>query len=228
MTRATYPASMAGRAYVYRCEHRPSGRFYIGARRLLAGMTPTDDGAYLGSGRAWGKLVGSVPLAEIEKRILSVHDCRAEAGRREAELLKDAIGDPLCMNRTIAARVRFNGGLPADPLREILGVELWRKVVAVAEGRGVSPENMVRVAVASDALALPPANPPRSRQREVRAERRRKAWKADLVSNSPTKRRWAEVQLRAATETAGMTRAERRSFNQRRWAMGGAKDEAAT
>lgn len=114
------PAHFTGKAskpchYVYRIEHTPTGRFYIGMRSCLC---PPEDDNY------WGSGASSVWIqknkADCTRSVLAILPTRREAAEYEALETEAAIRNPLCMNRRVAAgdggRQAANSlGAPAAP-----------------------------------------------------------------------------------------------------------------
>ncbi|MDH4417680.1 MAG: helix-turn-helix domain-containing protein [Acidovorax sp.] len=97
------PRSFTGKTavtthYVYRIEHVPSGRFYVGLRSS-AGLPEEDD--------YWGSGVASVWLqknkADCVRKVLATFPTRREAAEYEAWETQVCISDPLCMNKRVAA-----------------------------------------------------------------------------------------------------------------------------
>ncbi len=97
------PSGFTGKAskpshYVYRIEHKPSGRFYIGLRSSLC---PPEDDDYWGSGAAAVWIQKN--KGDCTRRVLAVLPTRREAAEYEMLETEAAISDPRCMNRRVAA-----------------------------------------------------------------------------------------------------------------------------
>lgn len=84
--------------YIYRVEHLPTGRYYIG-QSVYKGKYPEDDG-YYGSGTAWKNILNAHPIEEFEKQILALASNQEELNSLESLYLGDKfLTDPLCLNR---------------------------------------------------------------------------------------------------------------------------------
>lgn len=97
------PGGFTGKAskpshYVYRIEHKPSGRFYIGLRSCLC---PPEDDNYWGSGAAAVWIQKN--QADCVRTVIAVLPSRREAAEYEVLETEAAIRDPLCMNRRVSA-----------------------------------------------------------------------------------------------------------------------------
>lgn len=93
------PAHFTGKSskpthYVYRIEHRPSGRFFIGMRSCLC--APEED-THWGTGAAAAWIQRN--RADCTRQVLAVLPTRREASDYEALELAAALQNPLCMNR---------------------------------------------------------------------------------------------------------------------------------
>lgn len=105
------PAHFTGKSskpvhYVYRIDHSPSGRFYIGMRSSLC--APEDDDHWgAGAPAAWLHR----NRADCVRQVLAVLTTRREAADYESLELAAALQNPLCMNR----RGGNSKGAPAAP-----------------------------------------------------------------------------------------------------------------
>lgn len=86
--------------YVYKMIHLPTGRLYIGQRKIPAGKTPQNDG-YRGSGKIWKKIYKAHP-DECVKIILGMYNTKDEVNQAEISLIKHykTVWGKFCVNLT--------------------------------------------------------------------------------------------------------------------------------
>ena len=83
--------------YVYRAEHLPTSRFYVGVRSCT--QMPYDD-PYLGSGVYWSDIVKAHPREEFYKLVLGIFPTREAAYTAEKITVSQIRGRLGCLNRT--------------------------------------------------------------------------------------------------------------------------------
>lgn len=83
--------------YIYRAEHLPTSRFYVGVRSCTE--MPHDD-PYLGSGVYWTNIVKAHPREEFYKLVLGVFPTREAAYIAERITVSQVRNIPGCLNRT--------------------------------------------------------------------------------------------------------------------------------
>lgn len=84
--------------FVYKTEHLPSGRFYLG-KHTTSLVKSIEDDTYLGSGVVWRKILKAHPIEEFKRTIISEHKTSKEAFDAEKLLITEALLCNLkCMN----------------------------------------------------------------------------------------------------------------------------------
>lgn len=84
--------------YIYKMCHTPTGRVYIGQRKVPKGRTPNTDG-YRGSGTVW-KLIYKAHPDECVKTVLEVVESKEEANALEKKIIAHyrSVYGKLCVN----------------------------------------------------------------------------------------------------------------------------------
>lgn len=97
MTQVTIPA------YVYYIEHTPTGKFYYGSRykHTDKNLLPADDlwVNYFSSSKEVAKLIKETGKESFSYKILLEDSDKELCFKFEQDLIKDNIGNPLCLNK---------------------------------------------------------------------------------------------------------------------------------
>jgi hypothetical protein len=116
--------------YIYKVTHVPSGRYYIGQRKVPARYTdPARDSRYRGSGSVWQHILHAHQPDEFVKQVLVLAYTGYTANLAEEYLVADKYRtDPLCMN------MRAGGGVAgvSDDVRRRTADKLRGRVVSQA------------------------------------------------------------------------------------------------
>jgi hypothetical protein len=90
-------------AYVYYIKHLPTGKFYYGSRykHIDKGILPEQDlwNNYFTSSKEIKKLIENTGTSSFECKIIYTDPASDKCFIYEQTLIKDSIGDPLCINK---------------------------------------------------------------------------------------------------------------------------------
>jgi hypothetical protein len=80
---------------VYRIEHLPSKRWYVGVANL-----PMWNGGYMGSGTKWKKIIRGKPRTDFSREVIAVFENADQAFAYEEKFITQEVidSDPLCCN----------------------------------------------------------------------------------------------------------------------------------
>lgn len=125
--------------YVYKMIHVPTGRVYVGQRKLPKGKTPETDG-YMGSGKVWKQIYKQHP-EECVKVVLEVVERKDETDTLERWYISHYRS--LMGNKCVNIADGGQGGFTGTPWNKgkMFSEESRKKMSEAKKGRRVSEEH---------------------------------------------------------------------------------------